>query len=233
MHPLPPFSAVVPAAGIGQRYGASVPKQYLQLDGRSVLEHCVERLLSLRSLQTLVLAVAADDDRWRSLSLLREPRIKVVHGGAQRAESVLAGIEALGAQPSDAWVLVHDVARPCVPLADIHHLLSRVAEDPVGGLLAVPVHDTVKQVTGNHVAATLDRAQIWRALTPQLFRHGILREALVGALADRAVMTDESSAVERLGYRPQVISGSACNIKITVPGDLELAAFYLQQESSS
>lgn len=226
-----PFSAVVPAAGIGQRFGAPMPKQYLDLCGRSVLEHSVGRLLAVPGLRRLVLVVAADDQLWQPLALLKDGRIRVVTGGQQRAWSVAAGLQALAAElADDDWLMVHDVARPCVPALDLHRLLAELARDPVGGLLALPVSDTIKQVVDGCVAATLDRSRIWRALTPQLFRYGLLRDALAAALEAGLEITDESSAMEHAGHRPRIVPGSRSNIKITEPGDLELAAFYLQQE---
>lgn len=225
------YSAVVPAAGIGRRFGADLPKQYLHIDGRTVLEHSVARLLALPALRRLVLVVAAGDSRWRTLPLLKDERIAIVPGGAQRADSVQAGLEALrGELADDAWVLVHDVARPCLPAEDLRRLLAELAGDPVGGLLAAPVSDTVKQVLDGRVQTSLDRRRIWRALTPQLFRYGLLRDALAAAAAAGVEITDEASAVEYAGHAPKVVIGSACNIKITEPADLELADFYIQRE---
>lgn len=234
MTELSPIYAVVPAAGSGRRMLASLPKQYLPLAGRTVLEHTLLRLLSLPGLQRLVLVVSATDLHWQSCTLVSDPRVEVVIGGEERCHSVLAGLEALATRVSgDDWVLVHDVARPCVPLSDIERLRGELANDPIGGLLALPVTDTLKRADSGRVAETLDRRQVWRALTPQMFRFKILRDALRQALTDGVWVTDEAAAIERAGYSPRLIEGQACNLKVTRPEDLSLAAYYLEQEHSS
>lgn len=227
----PSLWAVVPAAGVGRRYGADLPKQYLPLLGETVLEHGLARLLALPELRRLVLVVAPEDRHWQSLPRCRDPRIQVVTGGSERADSVAAGVEALAERADDEdWVLVHDAARPCVPVNDLRRLLAELAGDPVGGMLAAAIDDTVKQATRGRVETTLDRSRIWRALTPQMFRLAPLRQALEVARRQAGAITDESSALEALGHRPRLIAGSADNIKITRPGDLELAAFYLRRQ---
>lgn len=231
---LSPVFAVVPAAGSGRRMAASLPKQYLTLAGRTVLEHTLLRLLSVPGLQRLVLTVSATDLRWQSCTLVSDPRVEVVTGGEERCHSVLAGLEALAPRVAEAdWVLVHDVARPCVPLSDIERLRSDLANDPIGGLLALPLTDTLKRAESGRVAETLDRSQIWRALTPQMFRFKILRDALRQAVDDGVWVTDEAAAIERAGHSPRLIEGQTCNLKITRPEDLALAAYYLEQEHPS
>lgn len=222
--------AVVPAAGIGARVGAGTPKQYLSLAGRTVLEHSIAPLLDCADIGRVVVAVAAGDGWWPQLPVACHPRIASVVGGAERCHSVLAGLDALaGEAAGEDWVLVHDAARPCLPPEDLQRLLDTLREQPVGGLLAVPVADTLKRVEGGQVLGTVDRSALWRALTPQMFRFGLLRAALRRALEEGRLVTDEAHAVELAGHLPQVVEGSARNIKITRPEDVALAAFYLTQ----
>lgn len=229
-----PYWVVVPAAGVGARMGGDLPKQYLQLGGKTILEHTLERLLTIPSVAGVVVALAKDDALWPSLAISRHPLIHRVDGAAERAGSVLNGLTYLQdkLQPQD-WVLVHDAARPCVSLASIALLCESLLQDAVGGILAVPVSDTLKQLgAGSSIATTVDRRSLWRAQTPQLFRHKLLRDCLIQALADSETITDESSALEVCGYSPKVIEGREDNIKITRPDDLLLAAFILQQQEN-
>lgn len=224
--------AVVPAAGIGQRVGAGLPKQYLTLHGQTLSEHTMGRLLAFARIQKVVVAVAPRDPWWPQLKVSSHRRVVSTVGGDSRAESVLNGIHCLlaeaGANESD-YVLVHDMARPCLRLSDLDALLSQV--DDQGALLALPVADTVKQSDQQQaVAATLEREQVWRALTPQLFPLGALRDALSAGLEQGWSITDEASAMERAGFRPRLVQGRADNIKVTHPEDLALARFYLGRQ---
>jgi len=221
---------VVPAAGIGRRMGAAVPKQYLELAGRPVLQHTLERLLAVKEVRHVMVALAAEDDRWPELSVASHPRVLTTVGGAERADSVLAGLRSLeDIATAEDWVLVHDAARPCLRPDDVVRLLERLAEDPVGGILALPSVDTLKEVEAGTIRKTLDRGRVWRALTPQMFRYGLLRESLEQALVAGRVITDEANAIEHAGLQPKIVEGSPDNIKITRPEDLPLAEFYLGQ----
>ncbi len=222
--------AVVPAAGRGRRMGSEIPKQYLTLAGKPVLQHTLERLLAVPALEVIVVALAADDRRWHELPLARHPRIRVTEGGAERADSVLAGLASLAGEAADSdWVMVHDAARPCLRPADAEKLLHTLAEDEVGGILALPSVDTLKEVADGVVRQTVERHRIWRALTPQLFHYRLLRRSLEQALAQGMPVTDESSAVELAGFQPKIVEGSPDNIKITRPEDLPLARFILER----
>lgn len=225
--------AVIPAAGSGSRFGADVPKQYLTVNGSTVLEIAVERLLRCPGMQRVIVAVNAADERWRALPLLADRRVQTVAGGAERADSVLAGLHALaGNAGSDDWVLVHDAARPCVAVQSIEAMLAELAAHPVGGIMAVPVADTLKRADAdNHIGETVDRDGLWAAQTPQLFRYGLLLQALESALADKAAITDEASAMERAGHRAALYPGDSSNIKITRPADLALARLILEAQS--
>lgn len=215
------ISVVVPAAGIGSRLSSQIPKQYLTLQGKTVLEVTLARLLALRP-DRLVLVVGASDERYQQIPLV--DACEVVTGGELRSDSVMSGLVALDIAASE-FVMVHDAVRPCVRTADILLLKNEVEDEPAGGLLAVPVIDTLKLMTADSVS-TADRRDLWHAQTPQMFRYGVLREAIDNG--DRTTMTDESSAVEMAGYRPKIVPGHRDNIKITEPGDVELAQFFLE-----
>ncbi len=221
--------AVVPAAGTGQRMQAGLPKQYLTLAGRTLAEHTLCRLLSLARLEQVVVPVAPEDEWWSALSISGHPRVHSVIGGKTRAESVCNGLRYLVEQGcAQDWVLVHDVARPCVRLSDIQALIDQTSDQ--GAILAVQATDTMKEADDDGIRATLDRTQIWHALTPQLFPVGKLLDALLAALSARLPVTDESSAMEQAGYRPSIVEGRSDNIKITRPEDLRLAEFWLMQQ---
>jgi len=223
---IPDFWAVIPAAGRGLRMGLPTPKQYLQLeDGRTVLEHSLSGFLAHPQLKRLVIALAEDDNRWQTLPCAQDKRIECTTGGVERADSVLAALqhlEGLGAQPMD-WVLVHDAARPNLKTSDLNELLQSLKDDPIGGLLAVRVRDTLKQAgSDGRVVKTLPRESIWHALTPQMFRLAPLKQALKQALAAGAPITDEASAMEWTGAKPRLIAGRFDNVKITQREDLNL-----------
>jgi 2-C-methyl-D-erythritol 4-phosphate cytidylyltransferase len=215
--------ALVPAAGSGTRMGDDLPKQYHLLAGRPMLRHALEVLCASPLIQRVFVVLAERDDIWErfdwselgvKLSVLR-------CGGPMRAGSVLNGLLALSAfaKPDD-WVLVHDAARPCLSSAQLDRLIEQVGHDEVGGILAVPVADTLKQSgQDGRIDATVPRETLWQAQTPQMFRYGLLREAL----EQSGVVTDESGALEALGYRPLLVPADASNLKVTYPADLALA----------
>jgi 2-C-methyl-D-erythritol 4-phosphate cytidylyltransferase len=213
------------------RMGADLPKQYLVLDGRTVIEHTLDALLACDALSGIVVVIAEHDTRWATIGQrYRDSPLVTVTGGAQRSHSVFNGLQHLvrQAHPHDR-VLVHDAARPCLCAADIRRLIETVGADENGGLLGVPVADTMKRVDGERrVTQTVERNGLWHALTPQLFRIDLLSAALAAAIDARVPVTDEASAMERAGYAPRLVQGQRDNIKITLPTDLALAAFYLQ-----
>ncbi|HHC71386.1 MAG TPA: 2-C-methyl-D-erythritol 4-phosphate cytidylyltransferase [Thiotrichales bacterium] len=223
-----PFHVVIPAAGAGRRMGAPLPKQYLPLRGATVLQQTVARFHGLAGLRSVTIAVSASDDRFDTL--LFPIAVRRVEGGEERCHSVLNALRALAVEgvAEDAWVMVHDAARPCVRRQDLLALAEAVAGHPCGGLLAVPVRDTMKRSDERgDVARTEPREGLWHALTPQMFRLGPLRRALEAALAEGLLVTDEASAMEHAGHRPRLVRGHADNLKITLPEDLALAEFHL------
>ncbi len=227
------YWVVVPAAGIGSRMNAPVPKQYLKLAGRCVIEHTLARLCAHPKIGAVIVSLSADDEWWREIDTDRfaKPIISVL-GGAERCHSVLNGLRALAERAAgDDWVLVHDAARPCLRVADIDRLVELLQDHPVGGLLGLPVADTMKRTDGaGEVVETVSRDALWRALTPQMFRLEMLTQALERALKGGFLVTDEASAMEHGGHRPLMVEGHADNIKITRPQDLALAEIYLQQQ---
>lgn len=222
--------AVLPAAGTGSRMGGELPKQYLQIAGATLLEHSLRALLGCACIAGVVVALHPQDSEASQLPVFQDPRVHTVTGAEQRSGSVLAGLDALQmlAAPPD-WVLVHDAARPCLQSTDIARLIDTVIAGNAGGILAEPIVDTVKQASADAlVVRTLDRATLWRAQTPQMFRLNELRNALRQAQEQQQVVTDEASAMELAGYPVQLIVGPPGNLKVTVPADLALAAWYLQ-----
>jgi 2-C-methyl-D-erythritol 4-phosphate cytidylyltransferase len=226
---------VIPAAGIGQRMGGSRPKQYLELLNRPVLSHALYRLAQLPDIRSVTVALHPQDHYWPGINKPRNLQLHTVAGGSERCHSVYNAILSLASQAQDDdWVLVHDAARPCVQVADILKLLQVLQGNPVGGLLALPLTDTVKQSDADGIVQkTLERSALWRAQTPQIFRYALLRSALEKAMASALLVTDEAQAVELAGHRPRLVAGSADNIKITAPGDLRLAELYLRMQAEA
>ncbi|ADW72308.1 MULTISPECIES: 2-C-methyl-D-erythritol 4-phosphate cytidylyltransferase [Rahnella] len=227
---LPEVIAVLPAAGIGSRMQAECPKQYLSIGGKTLIEHSICALLQSGKVSQVIVALSPHDTQFEQLPIARDPRIRVVAGGAERAESVMAGLDVAG---DSGWVLVHDAARPCLHPDDLHNLLAIATTSKVGGILAAPVRDTMKRgepgITA--IAHTVDRQDLWHALTPQFFPLELLKTCLRRALNEGAVVTDEASAMEYCGFHPMLIPARADNIKVTRPEDLALAEFYLTRLS--
>ncbi|MFT4926605.1 MAG: 2-C-methyl-D-erythritol 4-phosphate cytidylyltransferase [Phenylobacterium sp.] len=227
---LPQIYCVIPAAGVGKRMQANHPKQYLTIDDKTIIEHTVTRLQQLPFISKIVIAISPGDQYFADLSLASDKGIQVVDGGLERVDSVLAGLTALAARAEcafDAWVLVHDAARPNVSCQDIEKLVRECLAQNKGGILATPVKDTMKRGAAE-IEHTESRENLWHALTPQFFRLRLLIEALTSALADGVNVTDEASAVEHQNQPVLLVEGRADNIKITRPEDLALTSFYLR-----
>jgi len=220
---------VVPAAGRGARFGGERPKQYHTVLGRPLIQHTLERLAAHPRIGGLCVVLAADDAWWAGWREIGGKPVLRCAGGAERADSVLAGVRALPpAVREKDWVLVHDAARPCLRSDDLGRLLDHGAAHDVGAILAAPVRDTLKLATrGGTIARSEPREQLWRALTPQMFRRAALERALESALAAGVAITDEAMAFERLGLSPLLVEGAEDNIKVTTPADLVLAEFLL------
>jgi 2-C-methyl-D-erythritol 4-phosphate cytidylyltransferase len=216
---------------------AGVPKQYLQVEGITLLQHSLQRLGGLPEISRVVLALAPDDSEWpalaRQLPQVLADKLLLVTGGAERMHTVANAVAALRPFAADEdWVLVHDAVRPCVHPADVRKLMTELAQEEAGGLLAAPVRETLKESDGRQlVKRTVDRSRIWQAATPQMFRFGVLQRALQHAEAEQLNITDEAAAVEALGLPVRLVSGRADNIKVTYPEDLVLAAAVLQAQA--
>lgn len=236
MNPDAGLWVVVPAAGRGVRAGGEIPKQYQLLLGRPMIEHTLRALASHPRVAGLVVVLATDDAFWPGWTELEGTPVIVTTGGAERADSVLAGLDALPTTlAADAFVLVHDAARPCITHRDIDALLD--ADAPDGALLAVPLADTLKRAgrqAGEQPRAseTVPREGLWRALTPQRFPRQALVRALRMAASEKLAVTDESMAMERAGFSPLLVEGAADNIKVTTAEDFALAEFLLQHRDS-
>ncbi|MDX7901154.1 2-C-methyl-D-erythritol 4-phosphate cytidylyltransferase [Aeromonas media] len=222
------LTAIVPAAGIGSRMGADCPKQYLTLAGKTILEHTLGCLLSHPAIARVIVALAPHDRWFETLAVAADPRVLRVEGGSERAFSVLNALHVAEGK----WVLVHDAARPCLTQGDLDALIaSAMACD--GAILGSRVRDTMKRTDGaGNIVATVEREQLWHALTPQMFPTGTLKRALEEGLALGALITDEASAMERAGFTVKMVEGRADNIKVTRPEDLSLAELFLQQQSA-
>ncbi len=217
---------------------SAIPKQYLPLNGRPVIAHALERLCTHARIEGCLVGIAADDPHWSSQAGASAPWPRLLGtypGGPTRAHTVLNGLGALAphAAPTD-WVLVHDAVRPCVRARDIDRLIDAATASEHGGLLALPMADTVKRAdASDRVIETVPRARLWRALTPQMFRHAALQQALTQALQRHVEVTDEAMAIELAGGRPLLVAGHPDNIKITLPGDLPLAELFLRQQAGA
>jgi 2-C-methyl-D-erythritol 4-phosphate cytidylyltransferase len=219
--------ALLPAAGVGARMGAAHPKQYLLIHGHPIIWHALHAFEQHAQIAGIYVVISAQDEWWDQYDWSTFSKLTVLRcGGATRAESVLNGLHACAAEvAANDWMLVHDAARPCLSAELLDKLLAQLVNDPVGGILAAPVADTLKRQTGDgHIAETVPRAGLWGAQTPQMFRHALLQRALEQVGGE---VTDEASAVEALGLSPKLVESDLTNLKVTYPRDLEVAAWLL------
>jgi 2-C-methyl-D-erythritol 4-phosphate cytidylyltransferase len=230
------YYALVPAAGSGSRMGGITPKQYLPLAGKPLIWHALATLCAVPEIVRVFVVLSPGDEWWPEDEMVGLGfKLTVLRcGGETRAQSVTNGLRAMAAElPSvgDAWVLVHDAARPCLTVSQVQRLMTVVGEDNAGGILAIPVADTLKrsfESDGTRIASTVPRDGLWQAQTPQMFRHQVLLDALDFA----PQVTDEASAIESLGLHPRLVEADSSNLKVTYPRDLEMAALILQQRGS-
>lgn len=225
---------VIPAAGVGKRMKSAIPKQYLQINNKTILEHTIARFSNRADISGVMIALSPDDEYFDNSLISRGSDIFRTTGGNERSDSVhnaLRALSELTANDED-WVLVHDAARPCVAQADIDRLIKECLDLQQGGILAMPVRDTMKRQSthNNTIAHTENREGLWHALTPQMFRLGELRAALEQSFSDGFSVTDEASAMEYCDMHPLLVEGASSNIKVTRPSDLSLATFFLNEE---
>ncbi|MFT5757705.1 MAG: 2-C-methyl-D-erythritol 4-phosphate cytidylyltransferase [Alteromonadaceae bacterium] len=229
------FVVIVPAAGVGKRMQSQCPKQYLTIDGMTILEHTVTRLLSHVAIEKVVIALGEDDAYFVDSCLNKNENVSIVIGGNERVDSVLSALKSID-KTQYPWVLVHDAARPCISHRDISALIENTLATKTGGLLAMRVRDTMKrgirEQEKNLVKQTVERNELWHALTPQMYRSDELQDAIMYALSEHVGLTDESSAMEYAGFGSALVEGSSDNIKITRPDDLSLAEFILNKQKN-
>ncbi len=225
------YWSIVPAAGVGARMQQAIPKQYLRIANKTILDHTLEKLCSHGAIRGVAVAISNTDEYWPNHQLINNKEIITAQGGSERYQSVFNALKGLSDKcHANDWVLVHDAARPCLSLDDISKLIAKVKYDDIGGLLATPVRDTMKRANSyGKILHTTERKYLWHALTPQMFRFGMLYDALQSAIGSKLIITDEASALEAKGYQPLLIEGSSKNIKITRPEDLALAEFYINE----
>lgn len=229
------FVVIVPAAGVGKRMLASCPKQYLEINNQSILTHTTNRLLSHANIAKVIIVLSDDDAYFGQTELADNANIIRVSGGEERVDSVLNGLQVIDIEKYP-WVLVHDAARPCVTHDDIDKIIDQCIANNCGGLLAAQVVDTIKENSQEHlnaVGSTIDRANLWHAFTPQMYKTIELKQAIEQALEQGLQITDESSAIEFAGLPSLLVLGRRDNIKITRPEDIALATFYLDQQKLS
>jgi 2-C-methyl-D-erythritol 4-phosphate cytidylyltransferase len=230
------FFALIPAAGFGSRMGNELPKQYLSLNNKPMIYHAINTLCQTRLITGVFVVLSPCDNEWLKYdwSKFSEKLIVLNYGGITRAESVLNGLTAAKQKnliDANDWILVHDAARPCLTSIQLEKLINELSDDDVGGLLAVPVADTLKRSdTECRVAHTESRENLWQAQTPQMFRYELLTKALINAT--NIHVTDDASAVEALGLHPKLVLGDAYNFKVTYPQDLALAELIIQKRSN-
>ncbi len=224
--------AVVAAAGIGSRMNSSTPKQYLSLDGQTIMEYTLTTLLQVADISGIVVGLAEEDTHWHKVSIGNNKVFRVT-GGAQRSDTVFAGLRYLSHRiATDDWVLVHDAVRPCITPQAMRAFITRIRSHPIGGIMAVAVNDTLKSANAeDNITATIDRQGMWCAQTPQMFRYGLLYNALNRARQEGQTLSDESMAMEYAGYQPLIVPGCADNIKITTEDDIALASAILNEHA--
>ena len=235
------FIAIVPAAGVGKRMQANCPKQYLRINNETILSHTVMRLLNHPLISQVIVALGTDDQYFAESQLAHHKDIIRVNGGSERVDSVLNGLKAVD-RDKYPWVLVHDAARPCVSHEDIDKLITQCLSNDYGGILATPVRDTMKrgipskenaEGDSSIIERTVEREQLWHALTPQMYKTDELMLAIEKALENSLKITDEASAIEYANLPSLLVSASSENIKITHPNDLALAEFYLNKQTNN
>jgi 2-C-methyl-D-erythritol 4-phosphate cytidylyltransferase len=218
------LAAVIVAAGIGKRVGADIPKQYLTLSGKTIIEHSIAPFVNHPDISSVVVAIAKNDQWFAKLAIAKHPKVKVVAGGAERVDSVLSALQVIAA---DDYVLIHDAARPCITRSDIDKLITYVCSSKQGAILASRVRDTMKRSDPHgKITGTVERENLWHALTPQMFLNKMLLKA-IGCVEDPQMITDEASAMEMSGLPVTIIEGRSDNLKVTRKEDLQIAALYL------
>ncbi|MBS0287947.1 MAG: 2-C-methyl-D-erythritol 4-phosphate cytidylyltransferase [Proteobacteria bacterium] len=211
---------IIPAAGNGSRFGENLPKQYYRLAGKTIIEHTLSLFTARDDIKGILVAISTQDTLFSTLPFAKHPLIKCVNGGKTRSESVLNAIHAISPEVNAKdWVLVHDAVRPCLNRRDLQNLINILSEDKVGGILAVPVTDTLKKADNKRILQTVPRTDLWQALTPQMFRCQLLYNALMLCKNKNITVTDEASAIEEAGFEAKLVNASFPNPKLTYYAD--------------
>ena len=225
------YWVVIPAAGIGRRMGGDIPKQYVSVNGKTIVEHTIDNFIGRKEIENICIAISESDKHWPTLPISKNKKMITTIGGSERYESVYNGLCALKDKANDDdWVLVHDAVRPCLKKSIIDRLITGISSNDVGGILALPCFETMKKVNNNrHIEETINREIIWRAQTPQVFKYKKLLLAIEKAINENIHITDEAMAMELLNYKPIVIMGDEKNIKITHQTDLKHLELFLKE----
>jgi len=225
------YWVVIPAAGVGSRMGVDKPKQYISINNKTIIEHTIDCFIHREEIEKIIVAISEEDEFWPTLSISKHKKIVTAPGGEERYQSVLNSLQALvGKVENNDWVMVHDAARPCLNQSAIDRLIIELRTHDVGGILAMPCRDTMKRANDiGEIDKTVERDSLWHAQTPQMFKYGKLLSAIEDALKNNVVVTDESMAMERLGYKPILVHGHQENMKLTHKDDLESLKTYLER----
>ena len=225
------YWVVIPAAGEGLRMGVDKPKQYISINNKTIIEHTIDCFIYREEIEKIIVAISKEDEFWSTLEISDHDKIMTVSGGKERYQSVLNSLKMLSSEAEDDdWVMVHDAARPCLNQSAIDRLIIQLKGHDIGGILAMPCRDTMKRSNDTgEIDETVERQSLWHAQTPQMFKYGKLLLAIQDALKNKAVVTDEAMAVERLGFKPMLVLGHQENIKLTYKDDLESLKAYLDR----
>lgn len=225
------YWVVIPAAGVGKRMGVDIPKQYISVNGKTIIEHTIDCFIHRQEIAGIVVVISKADEYWPTLAISKHERVITAPGGEERYQSVLNGLQSLNEKADENdWILVHDAARPCLNQSAIDRLMTDLRTHDVGGILALPCRDTMKRAneTGE-IVETVERESLWHAQTPQMFKYGKLLMAIEKALNNNIVVTDESMAMENCGYKPMLVQGHQENIKVTHKDDIQHLELYLNK----
>jgi 2-C-methyl-D-erythritol 4-phosphate cytidylyltransferase len=225
------YWVVIPAAGVGKRMAVDKPKQYISVNGKTIIEHTIDCFINREEIETVVVAISRADEYWPTLKISKHKKIITAPGGDERYQSVFNGLQALKDKAKDDdWLLVHDAARPCLSQSAIDRLMINLRSHDVGGILAMPCRDTMKRANeAGEIIDTVERESLWHAQTPQMFRYEKLFSAIEKILNEDIVVTDEAMAMEMAGYKPLLVQGHQENIKITHKDDLQYLEHFLNE----
>jgi 2-C-methyl-D-erythritol 4-phosphate cytidylyltransferase len=225
------YWVVIPAAGVGARMGVDIPKQYISINDKTIIEYTIDCFIERDEIEGVVIAISKTDEYWPDMEISSHRKIITAPGGDERYQSVFNGLKVLQDKADDNdWVLVHDAARPCLSQSAIDRLMINLRKNDVGGILALPCRDTMKRANeSGDIVETVERDSLWHAQTPQMFKYGKLKTAIEKVLSEDIVVTDEAMAMEFSGYKPMLVQGHQENIKVTHKDDLKYLDLFLSE----